>query len=104
MAYYFADNSSDHSMIKMYLTVLNDLSQCILPFRTFHFGQKVPGEVGEDDDDDESDQEDDEMPEPGQLHFYPALVLAPMDDKVPLGSGTLKYRCCFLEIIHSFCL
>jgi hypothetical protein len=60
-----SESSSDNWPIPSYLTVLNELSSCILPYRQYHqsFGEKIPGEV--DYDDDEEEQEDEEMPEPG---------------------------------------
>ena len=56
-----------------YLSVLNTLSGCILPFRTHKLGPRVEGEAEDEDDDDED--EDEEMPEPGtrrsQILNYP---------------------------------
>ena len=52
-------------MLSAHLSVLNNLSGCILPFRTYKLGPRVEGEVDDDDDEDDIEDEDEEMPEPG---------------------------------------
>ena len=66
---YFAESTSDSWPLPGYLTVLNELSLSILPYRQYHgsFGLKIPGQVEEEDDED--DQEDEEMTEPGSYFF-----------------------------------
>ena len=69
-----------------YLSVLNTLSGCILPFRTHKLGPRVEGEAEDEDDDDED--EDEEMPEPGMRSSETSAYLSTM---LYQQEGT--YRC-----------